>query len=89
MEYPGRGRLVQHPHDGSVMTFRGHSVLSTLIRAYWSPAATTGQRYVYTGSADGGVWVYGEPPGQARLVGEVGRCAGVLVPCCHTPELHG
>lgn len=28
-------------------------------RAYWSPAATTGQRYIYTGSADGRVHVYG------------------------------
>ncbi|GAB4823240.1 hypothetical protein N2152v2_010286 [Parachlorella kessleri] len=58
MEYPGRDRLVTHPHDASLMTYRGHSVLSTLIRAYWSPPANTGQRYIYTGSADGGVWVY-------------------------------
>jgi WD repeat-containing protein 23 len=75
MEYPGRDRLVTHPHDASLMTFRGHSVLSTLIRAYWSPAASTGQRYVYTGSADGGVYIYGEtcPPAAPApsLVGQV------------------
>lgn len=29
-------------------------------RSYWSPAATTGQRYIYTGSYDGRVHVYGE-----------------------------
>ena len=76
MEYPGRGRLVSHPADCSLQTFRGHSVLSTLIRAYWSPAATTGQRYIYSGSADGGIWVYGGWPwaggGDGIRVGWVG-----------------
>lgn len=70
MEYPGRNRLVRHPHDCSLMTYRGHSVLSTLIRAYWSPAATTGQRFVYTGSADGSVWIYGEKPCANSVLGE-------------------
>ncbi len=40
------------------MTYRGHSVLMTLIRCYFSPAETTGQQYIYTGSADGCVYVY-------------------------------
>jgi WD repeat-containing protein 23 len=40
-----------HPDDVSVMTYRGHSVLRTLVRAHFSPVETTGQRYIYTGSA--------------------------------------
>ncbi len=40
MEYPGRGRVVQHPHCQAVQTFRGHYVLSTLIR--WEVVLTEG-----------------------------------------------
>lgn len=47
-----------HPHDCSVVTFRGHSVLKTLIRCHFSPAQSTNSRYVYTGSEDGKVYVY-------------------------------
>lgn len=32
MEYPGKGRVVQHPGCHAVQTYRGHAVLSTLIR---------------------------------------------------------
>lgn len=56
--YPGHGRLVQHPNDRSIMVYRGHAVLSTLIRAYISPLETTAGRYIYTGSACGRVYVY-------------------------------
>ncbi|GAA5944429.1 uncharacterized protein JCM15063_000952 [Sporobolomyces koalae] len=55
--YP-KPRYLQHPHDTSVMTYRGHSVVSTLIRCHWSPVATTGQRYLYSGSADGKIHIY-------------------------------
>lgn len=41
--------------DTSVMTYRGHRVLQTLIRCHFSPAATTGQRYIYTGCSTGRV----------------------------------
>jgi hypothetical protein len=61
-DFPARGYIVPHPHDVSVQTFRGHTVLQTLIRAYFSPAHSTGQRFVYTGSADGAVRIYGERP---------------------------
>ncbi|KAJ3132124.1 hypothetical protein HDU90_007557 [Geranomyces variabilis] len=54
--YPGP-RDFRHPRDCSVQTFTGHSVLKTLIRCHFSPAYT-GQRYVYTGSADGIVRIY-------------------------------
>jgi len=59
MGYPAAGRVVSHPADGAVATYRGgHSVLGTLCRAYFSPAATTGQRYIYAASACGGVAIY-------------------------------
>ncbi|BGP15145.1 hypothetical protein JCM10213_005394 [Rhodosporidiobolus nylandii] len=51
-------RYQQHPHDNSVMTYRGHAVLRTLIRAHFSPAASTGQRYVYSGSSDGKIRIW-------------------------------
>lgn len=64
--FPARGRLIQHPRDGSLATFRGHSVVHTLIRAYWSPAESTGQRYIYAGSADGTVRIWGADRGRGR-----------------------
>jgi hypothetical protein len=49
------GRLV-HPQDASLRTYRGHQVFQTLIRSYFSPMHTTGQRYIYSGSSDGSVF---------------------------------
>eukprot|EP00899_Mesostigma_viride_P015416 jgi/Mesvir1/23876/Mv10669-RA.1 len=57
-EYPGTGLDVRHPNDSSLMTYRGHRVLQTLIRCYFSPEATTGQKYIYTGSHSGEVYIY-------------------------------
>ena len=51
-------RWSPHPHDCSVVTFRGHSVLKTLIRCHFSPPGSTNSRYVYTGSEDGSVHIY-------------------------------
>ena len=42
-----------HRQDVSLMTYRGHDVARTLIRSYFSPAHSTGQRYIYTGSCSG------------------------------------
>ncbi|KAJ5555073.1 hypothetical protein N7535_007518 [Penicillium sp. DV-2018c] len=44
--------------DCSVVTYRGHRVLKTLIRCHFSPPDSTNSRYVYSGSADGKVYVY-------------------------------
>jgi WD repeat-containing protein 23 len=44
--------------DCSLLTFRGHEVLQTLIRCYYSPLHSTGQRFIYTGSSDGRVVIY-------------------------------
>lgn len=38
-----RDALVKLPGDSSVMTYAGHLVKHTLLRARFSPAATTGQ----------------------------------------------
>ncbi|KAE8076897.1 hypothetical protein FH972_015519 [Carpinus fangiana] len=58
MEYPPHARTLKHPHDQSLATYRGHSVLRTLIRCYFSPAYSTGQKYIYTGSSDSSVYIY-------------------------------
>ena len=50
--------------DRSVMTFRGHQVLSTLIRCYFSPMESTAQRFIYTGSSDGVVRIYDSVTGK-------------------------
>ena len=47
-----------HPHDCSVVTFRGHRVLKTLIRCHFSPAGSTDGRYIYSGSHDGKIYVW-------------------------------
>eukprot|EP00094_Tigriopus_californicus_P011468 TCALIF_11073-PA protein Name:"Similar to DCAF11 DDB1- and CUL4-associated factor 11 (Pongo abelii)" AED:0.19 eAED:0.19 QI:0/0/0/0.66/1/1/6/0/587 len=60
-----RGNLIKCvPDDTSVMTYRGHTVLQTLIRCRFSPVHTTGQRYIYTGCATGAVVIYDALTGQ-------------------------
>ncbi|XP_058057969.1 DDB1- and CUL4-associated factor 11 isoform X1 [Anopheles bellator] len=44
--------------DTSIVTFRGHKVQKSLIRAKFSPALTTGQRYIYTGCGTGRLILY-------------------------------
>lgn len=56
--YPQQYKQLKHPHDQSIATYRGHSVLRTLIRCYFSPAYSTGQKYIYTGSYDSSVCIY-------------------------------
>lgn len=51
-------RYKAHPHDCSLVTYRGHSVLRTLIRCHFSPPGSTNSRYVYSGSEDGNVYIY-------------------------------
>lgn len=58
----------QHPHDCSLVTYRGHSVLKTLIRCHFSPPGSTNSRYVYSGSEDGSVYIYNM---DATLAGKV------------------
>ena len=57
-----------HPHDCSLVTYRGHRVLKTLIRCHFSPPGSTNSRYVYSGSEDGSVYIYNM---DASLAGKV------------------
>jgi WD40 repeat protein len=43
------------PGDVSVMTYTGHKVQHTLIRSRFSPPASTGERYIYTGGSGSAV----------------------------------
>ncbi|XP_054787125.1 LEC14B homolog [Prosopis cineraria] len=58
MDYPQYARNLKHPNDQSLATYSGHSVLRTLIRCYFSPSYSTGQKYIYTGSSDSSVYIY-------------------------------
>ncbi|CAL5415855.1 LEC14B homolog [Camellia sinensis] len=58
LEYPAHAKKLKHPNDLSLATYKGHSVLRTLIRCYFSPAYSTGQKYIYTGSSDCSVYIY-------------------------------
>ncbi|KAI5654064.1 hypothetical protein M9H77_31251 [Catharanthus roseus] len=58
MEYPERLRNIRNPDDLSLFTYKGHTVLRTLIRCYFSPAFSTGQKYIYTGSTDASIYIY-------------------------------
>uniref|UniRef100_A0A3B4BEF9 Uncharacterized protein n=1 Tax=Periophthalmus magnuspinnatus TaxID=409849 RepID=A0A3B4BEF9_9GOBI len=44
--------------DTSVMTYRGHGVLHTLIRCRFSPEFSTGQRFIYSGCSTGKILIY-------------------------------
>lgn len=57
-----------HPHDCSLVTFRGHKVLRTLIRCHFSPSGSTDSRYVYSGSYDGSVYIWNM---DATLAGKI------------------
>jgi len=65
MDYPGVNDGARHPNDCSIMTYRGHRVLETLIRCDFSPERSTGQRFLYTGSQDGVVYIFDVLTGEA------------------------
>eukprot|EP00731_Ephydatia_muelleri_P026211 Em0018g311a len=46
------------PGDSSLMTYTGHVVRQTLLRCRFSPAFSTGQRYIYAACAKGRVIIY-------------------------------
>ena len=51
--FPRSARGWRHGADASAVTFRGHEVLSTLVRARFSPLESTGGRFAFGGSSDG------------------------------------
>lgn len=57
------------------MTYSGHSVLRTLIRCHFSPIESTGQSYIYSGSADGMIHVWSlDGRGECLIVAELTKC---------------
>lgn len=62
MDYPSNrnptDKSLKHPFDNCVNVFTGPKVKATLIKCYFSPLHTTGGRYIYTGSADGNVYIF-------------------------------
>ncbi|KAK3515421.1 hypothetical protein QTP70_019915 [Hemibagrus guttatus] len=57
--------------DTSVMTYRGHGVLHTLIRCRFSPEFSTGQKFIYSGCSTGKIIIYDVLTGRvvSRLTG--------------------
>lgn len=51
-------KTYQKKFDQSVMSYWGHQVHSTLIRSHFSPVHGTNQRFIYSGSYDGKVYIY-------------------------------
>lgn len=85
MTYPGAGFAICHPRDRSIATFRGHDVRQTLIRAHWSPAFSTGQRYIYSGGADGVVRIWDVLSGE--VVREMKQHRSLVRDCSWDPHL--
>lgn len=52
--------------DTSIMTYKGHVVIKTLVRCRFSPIHTTGQRYIYTGCGVGRVVIYDALTGKIK-----------------------
>ena len=76
-------KYYKHPYDCSLVTFRGHSVLKTLIRCHFSPPGSTDSRYVYTGSEDGSVYVYNL---DATIAGKIDVRKATLSTRPHGPQ---
>lgn len=83
MDYPPHARNLRHPYDQSVSTYKGHSVLCTLIRCYFSPEFSTGQKYIYTGSNDGSVYIYDLVSGE--IVAKLEHHASTVRDCSWHP----
>ena len=74
-----------HPYDCSLVTYRGHSVLKTLIRCHFSPPGSTNSRYVYSGSEDGKVHIYNL---DATLAGTIDVTSATLDTRPKDPSIH-
>jgi WD repeat-containing protein 23 len=74
----------KHPDDNSIVTFRGHKVLRTLIRCHFSPPNSTNSRYVYSGSADGKVYIYNMDATIAGVIDVKAATAGTRQADRHT-----
>jgi len=76
--YVGKVVKKKLPGDCSVMTYYGHSVARTLIRARFSPRHTTGQRFIYCGDGMGRVIIYNLLTGQVERTLDGGHSREVV-----------
>ncbi|KAH8812575.1 WD40-repeat-containing domain protein [Xylogone sp. PMI_703] len=76
----------RHPNDNSLVTFRGHSVLRTLIRCHFSPPGSSDSRYVYSGSEDGKVYIWNL---DATLAGTIDVSKETRTPGARVRRYHG
>jgi len=77
--HPKNVNKLRSTNDYSIMTYSGHKVLQTLIRCYFSPSFTTGQKYIYSGSQDGIVYLWDVLTGEliSQLKGHYGTVRDV------------
>ncbi|MBE3045495.1 hypothetical protein IMZ48_23705 [Candidatus Bathyarchaeota archaeon] len=75
----------EDPNDNSVVTFRGHKVLRTLIRCHFSPPGSSDSRYVYSGSHDGKVYIWNM---DATLAGTIDVRATTYAPLAKAGMSH-
>jgi DDB1- and CUL4-associated factor 11 len=72
----------KHKHDNSLVTFRGHDIVRTLIRCHFSPPGSTDSRYVYSGSGDGFVYIWNL---DATLAGKINVREASMAAAGHQP----
>ena len=65
--------------DDSVRTYTGHSVSTTLLRARFSPSFSTQQKYIYTGSVTGKLYIYDVLTGEVIFQSKRGQCHSHIV----------
>ena len=65
--------------DDSVQSYTGHSVSTTLLRARFSPAYSTLQKYIYTGSVTGKLYIYDVLSGDIVFQSKRGQCHSHIV----------
>jgi WD repeat-containing protein 23 len=76
---------VWSPRDASLMTLAGPAVQQTLVRAHFSPLDATGGRFVYSGSADGCIYVFEVSPAASVRRARLHRCPTRLTRRCPSP----
>ncbi|GAM23320.1 hypothetical protein SAMD00019534_064950 [Acytostelium subglobosum LB1] len=54
----------RNERDLSLVTYANHPVFQTLIRCHFSPVQTTAQKYIYSGSSNGEVFIYNTLSGE-------------------------
>ncbi|CAO2820985.1 unnamed protein product [Amaranthus hypochondriacus] len=75
--------------DGSVATYNRREInlrgdlCPQIIRCYFSPEYSTGQRYIYTRSNDGSVYIYDSVNGE--LVSKMENHSDIVGDCCWHP----